>query len=175
MRSLPYRIKAGSLQCRHCACSPSMEKISFLALLSQTLQSYDSSEMKLMTQTTFHIQGSCQTVLLWSQPSPVSDRVSQLSVGLTFSCLTFHSEFWDDNVTLPFTHSPHKQLLFLLMDFGGNIRGLAGWVQSTDLCPLFLLDSAWTPEDLRRSLLGSFLSIPIILCWPVMLCAEWPV
>lgn len=79
---------------------------------------------------------------------------------------------WDANVTLP--HPPIHNL-FLLMDFGGNIRGLADWVQSTDLCPLLLLNSAWTPEDLCRSLLGSFLSIPITLCWPVMLCAEWPV
>lgn len=101
MRSLLYRIKVGSLQSRHHACSPSMENISFLVLLPQTLQSYDSSEMKLMTQNTFHIQGSCQMVLLWSHSSPVFIRVSQLSVGLTFSCLTFHSEFRDDNVTLP--------------------------------------------------------------------------
>lgn len=61
----------------------------------------------------------------------------------------------------------HIQLLFLLMDFGGNIRGLVGWVQITDLCPLLLLDSAWTPEDLRRRFLGSFLSINITL-W-----ADW--
>lgn len=60
----------------------------------------------------------------------------------------------------------HAQLLFLLMDFGGNIRGLAGWVQSTDLCPLLLLDSAWNPEDLRRSLLGLFWAYPSH-------CADW--
>lgn len=109
MRNLPHRIKAGSLQCRHRVCSPSMEKISFLALLPQTLQSYGSSEMKLMTQTTFHTQGTCQTVLLWSQPSPVSIRVSQLSVGLTFSCLTFQSEF--EMPMLPSPSPSHTQLV----------------------------------------------------------------
>lgn len=54
---------------------------------------------------------------------------------------------------------PHVHLLFLLMDSGGNMRGMEGWLPSADLCPLLLLCSVWAPAELCGSLLRSFLSI----------------
>lgn len=118
-----------------------------------------------------HTQGTCQTALLWPQQSPASLRVSQLSVGFSFSSLTFSQ--WI--LKLQCSPASHIHFLCLLMDFGGNIRGMESWVQSANLCPLHPCALYGLQGNCVGVYWGLFLAEHPTVCWTVMRCAEWPV